>query len=312
MNAAAETIHRDKKGRFRPGCSGNPAGKKPGTRNRLTILKEALREGEDATVARVVIDKALAGDAVAARFLLERLEPKPRGRAIHLEIPEGESPAGAVVATFNAALRAMAAGEITPDEAVAVSRFLEGRMRVLKAWQLEQKLTRWDNPLPIPGDDRPSPIPYPPPVISNVPSPPAKRGERVAKGWRGVAEPYPELGEGGVVAREVAEKPDTKSSAGASHPHPAPAKLGDASLSLRNLLPQAGEGGTSVDGGAPASRALFSPHLRRLIEASMANPADNRWLPVLADEWGVEALRTLHLSCNSRASQPPGAAASPP
>ena len=57
----------------------------------------------------------------------------------------------------------MAAGEITPDEAVSVARFLEGRMRVLKAWQLEQKLTRWDNPLPIPGDDRPSPIPYPPP-----------------------------------------------------------------------------------------------------------------------------------------------------
>jgi hypothetical protein len=163
MNAATHTIDRDAKGRFQPGSSGNPAGKKPGTRNRATLLKEALRDGEDTSVARIVIDKALAGDAVAARFLLERLEPKPRGRPIHLEIPEGESPAGEVVATFNAALRAMAAGEITPDEAVTVARFLEGRMRVLKAWQLEQKLTRWDNPLPIPGDDRPSPIPYPPP-----------------------------------------------------------------------------------------------------------------------------------------------------
>jgi len=163
MNAATPTIDRNEKGRFRPGTSGNPAGKKPGTRNRATILKEALRDGEDTAVARIVIDKALAGDAVAARFLLERLEPKPRGRPIHLEIPEGESPAGEVVATFNAALRAMAAGEITPDEAVSVARFLEGRMRVLKAWQLEQKLTRWDNPLPIPGDGRPSPIPYPPP-----------------------------------------------------------------------------------------------------------------------------------------------------
>src|SRR5262249_54311272 len=60
------------------------------------------------SVARIVIDKALAGDAVAARFLLERLEPKPRGRPIHLDIPEGLSPAGEVVATFNAALRAMA------------------------------------------------------------------------------------------------------------------------------------------------------------------------------------------------------------
>src|SRR5215469_5939291 len=244
MDAAAPAIDRDAKGRFRAGCSGNPAGKKPGTRNRATRLKEALRDGEDAAVARIVIDKALAGDAVAARFLLERLEPKPRGRPIHLEIPEGLSPAGEVVATFNAALRAMAAGEITPDEAINVARFLEGRMRVLKAWKLEQSLTRWDNPLPIPGDDRPSPIPYPPPAISNVPSPPAKRGERVAQGWRGKAEPYPELGEGGVAAREVSATPGTNPSVRAAHPHPAP-KRDDVALNLRN--PQAGEGETTVE-----------------------------------------------------------------
>src|SRR5579859_5683387 len=257
---------RDDRGRFQPGASGNPAGKKPGTKNRATILKEALRDGEDTSVARIVIDKALAGDAVAARFLLERLEPKPRGRAIHLEIPEGLSPAGEVVATFNAALRAMAAGEITPDEALSVARFLEGRARVLKAWKLEQSLTRWDQPLPIPGDDRPSPIPYPPPKegwpsyderlrlwgtpwpppdssprSSEFSSPPA-RGEKDAKGWRGKAEPYPKLDEGHAAAREVEAKPGTSPSAGAAHPHPAPANLGSASLSLRNPLPQAGEG----------------------------------------------------------------------
>jgi hypothetical protein len=234
MDAAAQTIDRDKKGRFRPGCSGNPAGKKPGTRNRLTILTEALRDGEDTRVARIVIDKALAGDAIAARFVLERLEPKPRGRAIHLEIPEGESPAGEVVATFNAALRAMAAGEITPDEAVSVARFLEGRMRVLKAWQLEQKLTRWDNPLPIPGDDRPSPIPYPPRKPTQISSPPA-RGEKDAKGWRGEAEPYPKLVEGGAAARVAPDKSGVSPSIRAETPHPPPD-------SRPPRGPQAGEG----------------------------------------------------------------------
>ena len=43
MNAAAPAIDRDAKGRFRAGCSGNPAGKKTGTRNRATLLKEARR-----------------------------------------------------------------------------------------------------------------------------------------------------------------------------------------------------------------------------------------------------------------------------
>jgi hypothetical protein len=340
MDGSQLGIARGADGRFLRGSSGNPAGKKPGTRNRATLLKEALREGEDTSVARIVIDKALAGDAVAARVLLERLEPKPRGRPIHLDIPEGESPAGEVVATFNAALRAMAAGEITPDEAVAVARFLEGRMRVLKAWQLEQKLTRWDNPLPIPGDDRPSPIPYPPPKqgwpsldertrlwgapwpppaapaakpagspkLKNISSPPAQRGEKDAQGWRGNAEPYPELDEGGASAREVAETPGTNPSAGAAHPHPAPAKLDDVSLSLRNLLPQAGEGETGVPAPNSTSPPLFSPHLRSLIEAGMADRADNRWLAVLDEEWGLNGRLTLHLPCKSGTPVPPQAA----
>jgi hypothetical protein len=324
MDATAQTIDRDNKGRFRPGCSGNPAGKKPGTRNRATILREALRDGEDTSVARVVIDKAIAGDAVAARFVLERLEPKPRGRPIHLDIPKGESPAGEVVATFNAALRAMAAGEITPDEAVSVARFLEGRMRVLKAWQLEQKLTRWDNPLPIPGDDRPSPIPYPPPkegwpdVLERVrlwgaPWPPpaapsssssSPLGERIeVRGSRRA--PVPPRNDA------QAETPPLPNLSPRGEVMTAPAKLDDVSLSLRNLLPLAGEGGTSVDGVEEGAPPLFSPHLRRLIEAGMADPADNRWLAVLDEEWGLNGRLALHLPCKSGAPAAPPSAPAP-
>src|ERR1700676_3182515 len=116
MDGSQQTITRDGDGRFEPGCSGNPAGKRPGTRNRATVLAEALRGGEAENIARVVIDKAVSGDAVAARFCLDRLSPRPRGRAIRLELPEDESAGGDVVAMFNSALRAMAAGEITPDD----------------------------------------------------------------------------------------------------------------------------------------------------------------------------------------------------
>jgi hypothetical protein len=61
---------RDSLGRFMPGTSGNPSGKLPGTRNRKTVLAAALRDGEGVAAARVVIDKALAGDGVAARFIV--------------------------------------------------------------------------------------------------------------------------------------------------------------------------------------------------------------------------------------------------
>jgi hypothetical protein len=130
---------RDAAGRFVPGASGNPAGKRPGTRNRKTVLAEALRDGEDNAVARVVIDKAIGGDGVAARFLLGLISPKPRGRAIALDLPEGTRP-GDVVATFDATFAAMAAGEITPDEALIVTKVLDGRLRALQALVLERRL----------------------------------------------------------------------------------------------------------------------------------------------------------------------------
>jgi hypothetical protein len=129
---------RNSSGRFLPGTSGNPAGKRPGTRNRKTVLAEALHDGEDTAVARIVIDKALAGDAVVARFCLGLLSPKPRGRAIEIDLPENAA-AGDVVAAFDATLAAMAAGEITPDEALIVTRVLDGR-RALETLALQRRL----------------------------------------------------------------------------------------------------------------------------------------------------------------------------
>ncbi len=123
---------RDERGRFVPGQSGNPAGKLPGTRNRATLLRAAL-DGEDGpAMARVIIDKAVAGDVVTARFCLDRLEPRPRSRAITIDLPEGAR-ACDVLAAYDATVGAMMDGEITPDEAVQVTRVLDGRRKAIEA-----------------------------------------------------------------------------------------------------------------------------------------------------------------------------------
>jgi hypothetical protein len=123
---------RDERGRFVPGQSGNPAGKTPGTRNRATLLRAALDGEEGPAMARMVIDKALGGDVVAAKFCIARLEPVPRSRAVELDLlPEGTR-ARDIVAAYDATVRAMASGEITPDEAVQVSRVLDGRLRAIE------------------------------------------------------------------------------------------------------------------------------------------------------------------------------------
>jgi hypothetical protein len=156
---------RDANGRFVPGRSGNPLGKKPGTRNRATLLREALKDGEDGAVARVIIDKALSGNSVAARFVIGLLIPRARDRAIELDLPEGAR-AGELVAAANATVQAMAKGEITPEEALTVTRVLDFR---LKAVTREEKVDR--------GRAKESPSPLAPGVAS--PRLPRQRGRLV-------------------------------------------------------------------------------------------------------------------------------------
>src|SRR5713226_7361780 len=128
---------RDERGRFVPGQSGNPAGKVPGTRNRATLLRAALDSEDGPAMARVIIDKAVAGDVVTARFCLDRLEPRPRSRAITIDLPE-DSRAHDVLVAYDATVQAMMGGEITPDEAVQVTRVLDGRRRAIEAAWREQ------------------------------------------------------------------------------------------------------------------------------------------------------------------------------
>jgi len=114
---------RDAAGRWVAGMSGNPAGKRPGTRNRATLLRAALRDGEDMAAVRVIIDKAVAGNLAAARVLLDGVAPKPRGRPIELDLPADANVDQAIDAT----VRAMLAGEVSPDEALLMTRLLHER-----------------------------------------------------------------------------------------------------------------------------------------------------------------------------------------
>jgi hypothetical protein len=107
---------RDARGRFQPGMSGNPAGKKPGTLNHATRLKAMLADDAYDAVARQLIDAARDGHKPSVRFLMERLVPKPRGRAIALDLPPGASRSQRLAALVDQ----MCAGEISADEAKAM------------------------------------------------------------------------------------------------------------------------------------------------------------------------------------------------
>ena len=112
---------RDGRGRFRPGQSGNPAGKRPGTLNRATLLGRWLAEADADRIARAVIRRAAEGDAIAARFVLGRIDAKPRGRPLRLDLAADAT----LGERFDAVLVELAAGRVTPDEALALADFLE-------------------------------------------------------------------------------------------------------------------------------------------------------------------------------------------
>ena len=81
-----ENDNRDARGRFRPGCSGNPMGKKPGTLNRATRLRQWLDDPErdDREVAKALVAQAVTGNVVAIRLYMERCDPKPTSRSVSL------------------------------------------------------------------------------------------------------------------------------------------------------------------------------------------------------------------------------------
>jgi len=57
-------------GRFQKGRSGNPNGRPKGSRNKTTVIAQALLEGEAEALVRKVVQLALEGDLTCLRICL--------------------------------------------------------------------------------------------------------------------------------------------------------------------------------------------------------------------------------------------------
>jgi hypothetical protein len=147
---------RTEEGRFAPGHSGNPAGRPKGARNRASLLGEMLREGEAEVIVRRYIERALEGDRVAIRVLFRALVPLAKGRAIELDV---EEPGADPVAAYDAALREVARGAVTLDEAAQFSRLLAARQAAAsRRSAAAAAAARPDAAKPAPGPVAPSTV----------------------------------------------------------------------------------------------------------------------------------------------------------
>ena len=124
---------------FKPGESGNPAGKPKGARNKVTLAIEALLDGEAEALTRKAIELAKSGDMTALRLCLDRLAPPRKDRHVAFELPPVACPADAVKASA-ALVAAVADGDLTPAEAGELGKLIEAYVRALEATDFAARL----------------------------------------------------------------------------------------------------------------------------------------------------------------------------
>jgi Family of unknown function (DUF5681) len=140
MPAANAAEKQRQRGRpFPKGTSGNPAGKRRGTRNRATMAAEVLLDGEAETLTRKAVELAKQGDMTALRLCLDRVLPPRRERPVQFRLPALQSAADAAPA-MAAIVDAVATGDLTASEAAELGKLVETFLRSLEVVELDQRL----------------------------------------------------------------------------------------------------------------------------------------------------------------------------
>lgn len=124
-------------GRWKPGESGNPKGRKPGT-GEVAEIRASISARVPEILAQL-IEQALAGDTASARLLLERAVAPLKAA----EQPETISlPHGSLTDQGRAVLRAVAAGQLAPSQGAALLGAIGTLARVTVIDELEARLTK--------------------------------------------------------------------------------------------------------------------------------------------------------------------------
>jgi hypothetical protein len=124
---------------WKPGQSGNPAGRPKGSLNETTRLVQALLDGDAEDIVRKAIELAKSGDGPVLRAVLDRIAPPRKDGPISLDLPPIESLADAKAAS-SAVLAAVACGDITPGEGASVMALLTNHKAIVEATDFEARL----------------------------------------------------------------------------------------------------------------------------------------------------------------------------
>ena len=98
-----------------------------------------MLEGQHEALTQKAIELALAGDGPALRLCLDRIAPPRKDAPISITLPPVRSIEDAVDASATL-LAAVAAGDVTPDEAGRVMALLTGHRQIIETGELERRI----------------------------------------------------------------------------------------------------------------------------------------------------------------------------
>ena len=128
-----------KETRFQPGQSGNPRGRRAGSRSKALVALDALGEGEVNDIIKAMMDKAKKGDAQAARIILDRVWPPRKGTRFEFDLPE-VSKAEDIPGAIGEVTAQVAEGIISPDEGAVIVGLLDARRKAIETEQLASRI----------------------------------------------------------------------------------------------------------------------------------------------------------------------------
>lgn len=125
--------------RFKPGQSGNPAGKPKGA-SRAAKLRELLEPHATALVKKAV-ELAKKGDTTALRLCLERLMPAMKAETRLAEIP-GLAEAADLTSQGRAVLAAAADGIISAGQSATLLQAIGAMAKIVEVDELTRRIER--------------------------------------------------------------------------------------------------------------------------------------------------------------------------
>jgi hypothetical protein len=132
---------RDQAGRFTKGHSGNPSGPRGGYRQRASLIAEQLFSADIEKVAKIVVEKAEAGEPWASVLLIRSLLPPAKDGPIQIRLPEVTTAADLPMA-MKAIVTAVSEGRLTPAEGIDLASLYDTLRQSFETRDLYEEVER--------------------------------------------------------------------------------------------------------------------------------------------------------------------------